>query len=102
MLKKIISPQDACDLLNEFLKLDPECARAFFSHREKCNEAVTQHPTIQTFQYEGESPKVGFIGLINGMFGVKEDGMGAICYEIDQDTNEIKSFKLTPKPHREY
>ena len=102
MIKQYINAQDVCSLLNEFLKLDPECVRALLSYREKCNETITQHPTIQIFQNEGEPAKVGFLGLINGMFGVREDGRGMICYEIDQDTNEIKSFKLTPKPHIEF
>lgn len=102
MVKQYLNAHDVCALLNEFLALDPECAKKLFSYRENCNEAVTLHPTIQTFQYEGEPAKVGFIGLINGMFGSRSDGRGVICYEIDPDTNEIVSFKLTPKPHTEY
>jgi len=102
MLKKFITAEDVCGLLNEFLALDYDCASALFSHREKCNDAVTHHPSIQVHQYPGEDSKVGLIGLINGVFGIAEDGMGAICYEIDNDTNRIVSFKVTPPPHKEF
>jgi len=97
MLRRFITVEDVCSLLNEFLKMDPVCATALISHKEACNEAVTKHPIIQVFQYENEPPKVGLMGLLNGMFGVRDDSRGAICYEIDSGTNKIISFKPTPE-----
>ena len=102
MLKKTITPLNACDLLNEFLALDPECAQALMFHREKCNDTLASHPTIQVQQYiDDKFPKVGLLGLINGMFGVRDDGRGAICAIVD-DTGKITGFKLTPPPYTEY
>jgi len=91
-MKESISSQDVCELLNEFLKLDSECANKLFSYREKCNEKIIGHPTIQV----GQNDKVGFIGLLNGMFGVREDGRGSVCIEIDEN-EKILGFKQTPE-----
>jgi hypothetical protein len=102
MLKKFITSADACDLLNELLKLDYECITALISHREKCNEAIASHPSVQVHQYiDDQFPKVGLIGILNGLFGIREDGMGSICCDMD-NAGHIKGFKPTPKPHVEY
>jgi hypothetical protein len=58
---------------------------------------MADHPTIQVRQYPGdEYSSVGILGILNGLFGIREDGMGAICMEIEDD-GKIISFKLTPK-----
>jgi hypothetical protein len=94
MLKQSITPQDACDLLNEMLKLDYDCTHGLVSHRQQCNEAIASHATIQVQQYD-KIPKVGIIGVLNGIFGIRNDGMGSICFEIDN--GKILGFKLTPQ-----
>ena len=95
MLKQHITPQDACDLLNELLKLDYNCANGLISYRQQCNQAVASHPTIQVHQYKDDNfTKVGIVGVLNGMFGIRDDGMGAICFEIDN--GNILGFKPTP------
>ena len=102
MVKRRISAEDVCFLLNELLELDPKCAQALLSHRVECNEAVAGHATIQVQQFiDDASPKVGVLGLINGMFGVRTDGRGVICANIDT-TGKITEFKLTPVSHTEY
>jgi len=96
MLKQTITANDVCDLLNKMLKLDYDCTHAIVSYRQKCNDLIAKHETIQVQQYEeDEFPKVGIIGILNGMFGIREDGMGAICYEIEND--RILGFKPTPE-----
>jgi hypothetical protein len=102
MTKRLISAQDVCSLLNEFLELDPKCAQTILSHRVKCNDAVACHSTIQVQQFiDDKFPKVGIIGLINGVFGKRADGRGIICADIDT-TGKILNFKLTPVSHTEY
>jgi hypothetical protein len=97
MLAKSITVRDACRILNELLKLDYNCAHDLISHRVKCNKQVADHPTIQVQHFKIDKfPKVGLIGLINGMFGIRKDGMGAICFEISS-SNKILCFKPTPK-----
>jgi hypothetical protein len=93
MTKEFVTPQDVCDLLNEFLKLDYVCAEELIFHHQRCNDAVASHPTIQVGQYENdEFPRVGIVGILNGLFGIHEDGMGAICYEIEG--GKILGFRL--------
>lgn len=95
MIKKSITPQDACDLLNELLKLDRDCAHSLILYRQKCNEAIANHPTIQAQLLKGDNfPKVGIVGILNGMFGINDaDGMGALCYE-EGENGEILCFKI--------
>jgi len=88
-MKNNVSAQDVCDLLNEILRLDYDCIHNLINHREECNENIANHPDIIV---TNEST-LGIMGLINGLFGIREDGMGAICYEYDGD--EITGFKLT-------
>ena len=95
MLKRSITPSDVCGLLNELLRLDYDCANGLVSYRQQCNELVAAHPSIQVQQYKDDLfPKVGIVGILNGMFGIRDDGMGAICYEIDK--GKILGFKPTP------
>jgi hypothetical protein len=102
MLKKFITSTDVCDLLNELLKLDYECISDLTSHRVKCNDAIANHPTVQVHQYiDDKFPKVGLIGILNGLFGIREDGMGSICCDMD-NAGRIIGFKPTPKSHAEY
>lgn len=101
MLKPSVTPQEVCDLLNELLKLDYDCVRKLLSYREVCNELVANHPTVQVQQHSGdEFPTVGIVGILNGLFGTTEEGMGALCYEIEDD-GTILGFKLTPPPNKE-
>lgn len=94
MLKETVTVQDVCDVLNEMLKLDKDCITALVNHREPCNEAVANHPTIQVQQYPGDISRVGLIGVLNGMFGIREDGMGALAMVIE-DNGDISGFKRT-------
>jgi hypothetical protein len=96
MLKESITPQDVCDLLNELLEKDYDCIHELISYRVKCNQAVADHPTVQVQCFKPESkPKVGLLGILNGLFGVREDLFGIICMEVDG--TRIVTFKLTPE-----
>ena len=92
-MKTCISVQDVCDLLNELLKSDYDC-NGIVLNRTKCNDKIANHPTVQVHEDEEGSRFLGLIGIINGLFGINENGMGAICYEIDDD-DKIIQFKLT-------
>jgi hypothetical protein len=97
MLKSSITAQDVCDLLNEMLFLDPKCTNALLSNRVECNSAVANHPHVQVQQFiDDKVPKVGIMGIINGLFGVRSDGMGGLCFETDK-AGSIVRFKITPR-----
>lgn len=95
MVKRSITAQDVCDFLNNMLELDPECTKALVTNRVKCNKAIADHPSIQVQQSSVLYPnKVGLIGILNGMFGIRADGTGPICFEFDK--GKIIGFKRTP------
>jgi hypothetical protein len=95
-LAKSITAEDVCRLLNEFLDADPKCANALLSHRIKCNKKIANHRTIQVQQFGRQRyPRVGIIGLLNGMFGIRKDGRGALCADIGKNGKFIY-FKPTP------
>lgn len=65
--KEIISVEDcAVELLNEFFKLDPEGCKKLVEYRVTTNGDVANHPTI-VVDDSGEKPKVGLVGIINGI-----------------------------------
>lgn len=95
MLKEKVSVDDVCNLLNELLELDPICTHSLLLNRSICNNAVAEHSTIQVQQNARDLfPSVGLIGFLNGLFGVRVDGMGPICVEMDD--GKILKFKPTP------
>jgi hypothetical protein len=96
-LKESITVQDVCSLLNELLIEDAKCIHDLVNARIICNSKIADHPTVQVQQYKGEQQaKVGLLGIINGLFGIRDDGMGAICVDIDDDDKIIR-FKETPE-----
>ena len=94
-VKKIISIEDVCEILNDLLKIDYDACFRLVNHRETCNVKVYNHPTIMVAEIAGEYT-VGIIGLLNGMFGIREDGFGQLCYNMDNDSEKITEFKPTP------
>jgi hypothetical protein len=103
MIKETVSIDEAIALLNEILQLDPEVANIMVKHHFICNEMIANHATIQVqatemnpFQRVGNKTEgwVGILGVINGMFGVHENGMGPICYEINKNEMIVR-FKRT-------
>jgi hypothetical protein len=83
MIKKRVTPGGVVRLLNEMLKMDGKAVDDLISHRVNCNEALSDHPTVQVRKI-GESYQVGMLGVLNGMFGVYEEGDGIIAavYEV--------------------
>lgn len=67
-----VSAQQAVDYLNELNELDPEWLRSIIEARLPCNESIALHPTLQAGQsVDGETYEAGFLGIINGLFGVE-------------------------------
>lgn len=101
MLKNSVTQTDVVNLLNEMLLKDPKCVKALFEHRVVCNEAIASHPTIQVQLFdEQDQPLVGILGILNGLFGIAEDGFGAFAMEVDEDGNILKFMTaddLNPK-----
>lgn len=103
MLKDSISVKDVINILNEVVEKDPEAANSLFGHRVECNKKIADHPTIQVSMYPPDNtPKIGIIGILNGMFGIQKDGFGALAAEVD-DNGKIIQFVETPdRDYEEY
>lgn len=100
-MKKTVSVEDVCGLLNDMLKKDPECVKKLFDVHVECNKDIMDHPTVQVRFYPGdEKPSVGFIGILNGMFCEDGDMYGSLCMEYDPDEDKILSFRPTSEEER--
>lgn len=78
--------------LNEIARVDPDAMAALIKTRVPCNDAMLRHPTVQVARQVGASDdafEVGFLGMLNGIIGVIEDGprkgWGHIAAVMDDD-----------------
>lgn len=95
MLKESVTIGEVCTLLNELLALDPDCIQDLFSYRVPCGSELAEHPTVQVLQFDGDSvARLGVLGLLNGFFGIKKDGFGPLCMEMEK--GKVVCFKPTP------
>ncbi len=83
MIKGTLTIEEAVELLNEMARLDPKATERLISQRIACNEALAKHPTVQVHDGKGGN-SVGMLGVVNGMFGVDDEGWGAVAavYEV--------------------
>ena len=93
----VITPSDAVALLNSAFETDPEVMKTLSLTRYTCNEKLADHPTIQVLWEKDKmlNPEVGMIGILNGIFGIREDGMGHVCTKLEN--NQMRGFMLTPR-----
>jgi hypothetical protein len=97
-LKKMISVEEVLAFLNEALLLDQDAVSNLVETRFPCNAAMANHPTIQVSgEPDGKSPKVGFLGVLNGMFGADEGGYGPFTMDVTDDGTVLRFYK-TPSP----
>jgi hypothetical protein len=95
MIKAHVTLEETAEFLNELLKTDPTTINALFNMRIYCNQGLAEHPTVQVgCQGEGKHKicQVGFIGILNGLFGSDERGWGRLV--IDVDNGAIKGFRV--------
>lgn len=55
------------EYLNSLINCDERAINSLVLNRVPCNEYLTQHPTCQVTQ----KSFIGMLGVINGMFGIK-------------------------------
>ena len=102
-IRKKISIDDALRVLNRALEADPDAMKRLRESKVLCNEELANDPDIQCGVsrepgsvhnvYEEDEPvevggrdihTVGFLGVVNGLFGVDGEGRGPIgaVYEL--------------------
>jgi hypothetical protein len=82
MINETISLGRAIDVLNRALEADPQAMRNLVETRVRCNEALADDPTIQVMREFGGF-SVGFLGVLNGIFGTDGRGWGTIAAEFE-------------------
>lgn len=87
--------------LNDLLERDQVALRALVDNRVPCNNKFAQHETVQVYKATEESSLVGMLGVINGMFGIDENGYGPIAALYDGSVGAfpakiIQFVKLDP------
>lgn len=91
-VKEKISLKETVNFLNELLKIDSIAITALFSMRISCNEALADHETVQVLVSGGTYFQVGIVGILNGLFGIDENGWGHIS--VDYDDGKITGFHV--------
>jgi hypothetical protein len=84
-----LSVDTTIELLNDLIKTDPVAVSRLIEARVPCNPKLAEHPTVQVTGYgEDGGFKVGFLGVLNGLFGVDKDGWGPIAAVFHDDAPE--------------
>lgn len=93
MIKESIKLDGTIDFLNSLLTYDREGISKLFESRIECNKKLGDHPTVQVyFDKKQDKDYVGVLGLLNGLFGIADDGYGAIAMDLD-DNGIITKFE---------
>lgn len=95
--KKPVGQTDAdhaIAVLNRINEADPTVLPALIGFRVPCNIEVADDPTVQVGTLSETSWEVGLLGILNGIFGIRENGFGWIAAESNQD-GAISRFKRT-------
>jgi hypothetical protein len=97
MTEKIkISLQSIIDNLNSILECDKKSIEELIEHRITCTMELAKHPTVQVLYNDAiKSNTVGFLGMLNGVLGAREDGFGYVTALCDEAGHIIK-FEITP------
>lgn len=95
MIQESVTIAQVVELLNNAVATDPQGMKSLVEKRVRCNKELGDHPTIQVSLRErpalarGGSPtkvyEVGFLGMLNGIFGIDDDGWGAIVARFTVD-----------------
>lgn len=105
MIRESISIDDALEVLNRMLTIDPDAMRALVNYKVRCNDALVDDPEIQVSLGDACFYRVGCLGLINGLFGSNDDGCGSIgavfdlecCMDANHDSASSDIFSECPE-----
>lgn len=98
---------DVIDFLNDLVEKDEHFVRMLVRTRVPCNQAIADHPTVQVGE-RSESSKLllgdgaerpyeaGFLGVLNGLFGVDEKDWGFLYMAQEEGTGKVLRFFRGP------
>lgn len=102
------TPAEAVEILNRIHAADPTVLQALIEHRVPCNYALAEDPTVQVglradwLQAHRDDPnpttrreyEVGFLGIVNGLFGARANGWGWIGADWEGDIDGSEPGRL--------
>jgi hypothetical protein len=88
--------------LNKLIE-DPHAKQAIsalIEQRVVVHPDLLDHPTLQIIKTGAEDvPKLGVLGLLNGLAGVKPDQWGYVVAHCDDDTEALQRFSYDETLH---
>lgn len=97
MIADAITPRDVVEVLNRILEADHAAVSALATNRVPCNGELAADPTVQVWARRSGF-HVGLLGVLNGLFGVDEEGWGSIAADVEN--GEIVRFRLLTEEDR--
>lgn len=85
-----VSIDETIKFLNSLLQLDSAAITDLLETRVSCSRELADHPTVQVTDYGIDTPKVGLLGVLNGLFGVDAQGWGPIAAVFDDEATLIR------------
>lgn len=100
-IKQSVTLDETICVLNRALQKDRDAISKLFLRRKvKCNDELADDETIQVGK-RGNSPTIGPIGILNGLFGIDDDMdtgygtcYGAIGARVGDDGNIVTFEKV--------
>jgi len=103
MIRNSVTIDEVIQFLNEVTEIDRSAMTALLETRVPCNQALADHPTVQVQASNGQN-SVGFLGILNGLFGVFDDepnkgwgGITAVYDKNDENGESVIRFEQTAK-----
>ena len=109
MIRKELNVEDTVAFLNELVKIDRQAMQELVESRVVCNDGMAGHSTVQVQDVRDPDsragatdtvPAMGFLGVLNGLFGVFDEGPKKGCGPIaasfsDDGSGSLFEFRLT-------
>lgn len=89
--KLAVTIDEAVERLNSALEADPKAIAELIDHRVPCNDELRDHPHVQVM-VEPNKQAVGFLGVLNGIFGIEPEKEGYIVVYMDPDSGQVRKF----------
>lgn len=91
-----VTALDAIRVLNRIHAADPTVLPQLIAYRVPCNEALADDPTVQVGEIpDSDGWQVGFLGVLNGIFGVDANTWGYIAANFTDADGELTEFIRT-------
>ena len=89
-MKDTITIDYTIDFLNQLIRTDSFAIAELIANRAPCNKNMANHPTVQV-GIKNDEYCVGFLGVLNGLFGIDDVGYGPITIIFDNDGKIVRA-----------